>query len=184
MKQLLLVLCGIPASGKTILANEIKESLNKCLQMEVVSTDEWRDEVYYSSFNPENENLVRKNALEKTELLLSQGKSVIHDDTNYYTSMRHELYDLARFNECNFAIVHIDTPLLIALDWNLQREPVIPEHVIRRIHEKLDEPGTKYAWDKPIMRVDLSEIGTSEAARAIVHEIENLKPISISKPDP
>jgi O-phosphoseryl-tRNA(Sec) kinase len=116
MKQFLLVLCGIPASGKSTLANEIKNVLNQRVELEIVSTDKWRDEAYYSSFSPEKETQVRERALKRTSFLLSIGTSVIHDDTNYYTSMRHELYDLARINECVFAVVYVATPLDIALE--------------------------------------------------------------------
>jgi O-phosphoseryl-tRNA(Sec) kinase len=183
MKQFLLVLCGIPASGKSMLANELSHQLNQYSQVEVVSTDNWRDDAYYSNFSPENETQVRITALKETESFLSIDKSIIHDDTNYYTSMRHELYDLARLYECVFAVVHISTPLEIALEWNLRRETIIPEHVIRRIHDKLDSPGTKYSWDKPIAKVDLSSVGTSQAARDIIHDLEKLEPSSFSKPD-
>jgi O-phosphoseryl-tRNA(Sec) kinase len=184
MKQFLLVLCGIPASGKTILANEIKDSLNQNVQVEIVNTDEWRDKAYYSIFSPENENQVREQALKRTEFLLSIGKSVIHDDTNYYTSMRHELYDLARINECVFAVIFVTTPLEIALEWNLRRKTMIPERVVARIQDRLDRPGTKYAWDKPIAEVDLTTVRTSHAAMEIIHELEKLDPATITKPDP
>ena len=167
-----------------MLAKELSRQLNQYLQVEVVSTDEWRDNAYYSTFTPENETQVRDTALKETESLLSIDKSVIHDDTNYYASMRHELYDLARINECVFAIAHVATPIEIALEWNLRRENIIPEHVIRRIHDKLDEPGSKYAWDRPIARVDLSSVGTSQAAMEIIQELEELVPVSFSKPDP
>lgn len=179
MKQFLLVLCGIPASGKTLLAIEIQKQVQD--DVDIVSTDEWRDEVFYSAFTPEKENKVRENALKNTKTLLSKGKSIIHDDTNYYASMRHELYELARLRACVFAVVHITTPLKVALDWNRRREVVIPDHVIRRIHSKLDEPGRRYAWDKPIARVNLAAIGTSIAASEILQGLESKRPISTTK---
>ena len=166
-----------------MLANEIKESLSQFVQVEIITTDDWRDDEYYSPFTPEKENQVREQALKRTEFLLSIGKSVIHDDTNYYTSMRHELYELARINECVFAVVFIATPLEIALEWNLTREPMIPEQVIRRIQDRLDKPGSKYAWDKPIAKVDLGSVKTSHAAMEIIHELETINPVTFTKPD-
>ncbi|MGD2072963.1 MAG: AAA family ATPase [Candidatus Thorarchaeota archaeon] len=184
MKQFLLVLCGIPASGKTSFAREIRNQIDESSQVEIVSTDKWRDEEYYSSFSPENEKHVRESALKRTEFLLSVGVSVIHDDTNYYTSMRHELYDLARINECVFAVVYIATPLDIALEWNLKRDIIIPEHVIRRIQDKIDEPGKKYSWDKPIAKVDLTSVRTTHAALKIIHKLKTMKSTTYTKPDP
>jgi tRNA uridine 5-carbamoylmethylation protein Kti12 len=61
---------------------------------------------------------------------------------------------------------------------------IIPEHVIRRIHDKIDEPGTKYAWDEPIAEVDLITVGTTHAAMEILHELETMEPATFTKPDP
>ncbi|MFW9864373.1 MAG: AAA family ATPase, partial [Candidatus Thorarchaeota archaeon] len=96
MERFLLALCGIPSSGKTTLARAIKDHLMKEIKVEIVSTDRWRDEEFYSDFKPEKERRVRREALEKTRRLVQDGMSVIHDDTNYYASMRHELFAIAR----------------------------------------------------------------------------------------
>ncbi|MGY5854448.1 MAG: AAA family ATPase [Candidatus Thorarchaeota archaeon] len=182
MNQFLLVLCGLPASGKTTLAIELKNQAAPEIEIEIVSTDKWRDDAYYADFRPENEKNVRERALRKTEVLLATGKNVVHDDTNYYASMRHELYDIARMKRCVFAVVHVETPLQTALDWNLTRKPVIPEHVITGISERLDTPGSKYRWDRPIASVNLSKDEVWMVAGQILEIIPELKPLSLDKP--
>ncbi|MHA2212800.1 MAG: AAA family ATPase [Candidatus Thorarchaeota archaeon] len=146
MTQFLLIICGIPASGKTSLAEALRSALEKSNKVRIVSTDVWRDEEYYLDFKPENEKAVRKKALEHTSLHIAEGFSVISDDTNYYQSMRHELYDLARQAECTFGVVFVNTPLDTAIRWNQMRESSVPEEVVRRIDDRLDIPGSKYAW--------------------------------------
>ena len=84
MTQFLLVLCGLPASGKSALADAIQVEMDS--DIEIVRTDDWRDDKYYTDWKPEREKPVRQAALEKTRSLVSSGKSVIHDDTNYYAS--------------------------------------------------------------------------------------------------
>ncbi|MBD3404948.1 MAG: AAA family ATPase [Candidatus Lokiarchaeota archaeon] len=153
MKQILLVLCGIPSSGKSTFAKSIKTMI-PAYDFEIINTDTWRDEEYYSEFKPEKENEVRASALDKTDEMLSQGKSIIHDDTNYYTSMRHELLKLAEKYKCDFGVIHITTPRDIALKWNEGRKRVIPPYVIERIASRLDTPGKKYAWDEPLFQYD------------------------------
>ncbi|MHA1485102.1 MAG: AAA family ATPase, partial [Candidatus Thorarchaeota archaeon] len=92
MNQFLLALCGLPASGKSSLADAIRVAVrSKGPKVEVVRTDEWRDDTYYSEFVPEKEGEVRQAALARVETLIGKGKSVVHADTNYYNSMRHEL---------------------------------------------------------------------------------------------
>ena len=73
MSQFLIALCGLPASGKTTLAIELRNQAAPDIDLEIVCTDQWRDEVYYAEFRPENERYVWEKALRKTERLLSIG---------------------------------------------------------------------------------------------------------------
>ena len=81
MNQFILALCGLPAAGKSVLADAIQKALN--YDVEIVRTDEWRDNEYYTDWKPEKEKPVRQKALERVKKLAAEGKSVIHDDTNY-----------------------------------------------------------------------------------------------------
>jgi O-phosphoseryl-tRNA(Sec) kinase len=177
MTQFLLVLCGIPASGKTTLAEQLVTTLRSDYNVELVSTDYWRDEVYYSNFKPENERNVRAIALQRTKELLSTGHSVVHDDSNYYESMRHDLYNLAAEQGCAFGVIHVATPINVALKWNLLREQAVPTEVVEQISERFDIPGLKYSWDLPIVRLDMSTIGPEEAISEIRRRMSRLVPI-------
>ncbi|MFX1367405.1 MAG: AAA family ATPase [Promethearchaeota archaeon] len=176
MTQFILALCGIPASGKTVLAKAIKASFPSSRPLEIISTDDWRDDEFHFNFTPELENSVRKAALEKTWILVEKGVSIIHDDTNYYTSMRHELYEIALQYNCGFAVVYVSTPLSDAIRINESRDRPIPVEVLERINERLDIPGAKYAWDRPISSVNLLETTPIEAAKDIVLKLKGLQP--------
>lgn len=177
MELFLLALCGIPSSGKTTLARAIKGQFDSGVRLEIVSTDRWRDEDFYSNFRPEKEHTVRNEALENTRKLIQKGVSVIHDDTNYYTSMRHELYDIARKNKTLFAVVHVTTPVELAVQWNMERENPVPNGVIEKIAERFDVPGSKYAWDRPIATHNLGIDDPNKAGSEIVERIDSLAPI-------
>jgi O-phosphoseryl-tRNA(Sec) kinase len=185
MTQFLLVLCGIPASGKTTLAKQLVTTLRSDYNVELVSTDYWRDDVYYSDFKPENERKVRAIALQRTKELLSTGHSVVHDDSNYYESMRHDLYNLAAEQGCAFGVIHVATPINVALRWNLLRDQAVPTGVVEQISERFDIPGLKYSWDMPIARLDMSTIGPQEAISEIRQRVLKLVPILLeAKPSP
>ncbi len=176
MTQFLLVLCGIPASGKTTLAEQLVKALHSDYDVELVSTDYWRDAVYYSEFKPENERIVRANALQRTRELLSGGHSVVHDDSNYYASMRHELCGLATEEGCAFGVIHVSTPINVALKWNVLRKQPIPTEVLQQISERFDIPGSKYSWDRPILSIDMSTIEPEKIIREIKLMIPKLTP--------
>lgn len=174
MNQFIVALCGIPASGKTILARVIQELLSVETDVVIVDTDTCRDEAYCSNFTPELEKKVRKEALRRTEEIVKSGRSVIHDDTNYYTSMRHELYEIAVRHGCAFGVVFVSTPLEKSLEWNSLRKKPIPEDVVKRIKERMNTPGTKYTWDSPVAIVNLSREKTIDAAKNVVESIRDL----------
>ena len=177
MNKFLLALCGLPASGKTTLARAVRAKLGPRAKVQIVSTDEWRDQLYYSEFSPEKEHKVREAALERVTKMLAQGFSVIHDDTNYYASMRHELRDAAKSQQYSFAIVFVSTPLETCLRWNRERNTALPEDVILKIDSNFDRPGDRYAWDMPIAVADLSEIDIDEAAMQVIRKLRALGPI-------
>ncbi len=173
-EQILLVLCGLPASGKTTLGNAIVRALED-YPIHIVSTDNWRDDTYYTQFTPEREQWVRRMAYEQTTRLLTAGQSVIHDDTNYYVSMRHELFRLTMTRGCRFGVIYVNTPLNVALRWNRQREREIPEQVILNIARKIDTPGERYAWDRPACVVDMSRIDLAVAVASVVCKLDSLR---------
>ncbi len=181
MQQFILALCGLPASGKSTLADAIQNALNN--RVEIVRTDEWRNDEYYTDWKPEKEKPVRMKALERVKDLIAAGKSVIHDDTNYYTSMRHELFKIAIENKCGFAIVHVATPVVVALRWNKARsESRIPDKVIKDILERFDNPGHRYLWDTSDLEVSLELQEIDRVVSEIIEILEGLEPAREPKP--
>jgi O-phosphoseryl-tRNA(Sec) kinase len=177
MTQFILALCGLPASGKSALADAIQKALN--FEVEIVRTDDWRDDEYYDDWKPEKEGPVREAALDKVMELVAQGKNVIHDDTNYYTSMRHELFEIAVQNRCGFAIVHVTTPVTTALRWNSERADTrIPDSVIEDIFERFDLPGSRYLWDNSDFEVDMEIQELTSIIPEIVEILEEIEPVT------
>ncbi|MHA2200615.1 MAG: AAA family ATPase, partial [Candidatus Thorarchaeota archaeon] len=173
MRKFILALCGLPASGKSRLADAIQKALD--FDVEIVRTDEWRDDEYYTDWNPEKEKPVREAALAKVEKLVKDGKKVIHDDTNYYTSMRHELFKIAIENGFGFAIIHITTPVSTALRWNRERADTrVPDSVVENIFERFDNPGRRYLWDNSDLEVDMESQELPSVVQEIIGILEGL----------
>jgi O-phosphoseryl-tRNA(Sec) kinase len=181
MNQFILALCGLPASGKSTLADAIRNALDH--DVEIVRTDEWRDAAYYTDWKPDKERPVREKALARVRDLISEGKNVIHDDTNYYTSMRHELFDIAVEHRCGFAIIYVSTPVTIALKWNRARQhSPIPDHVIKDISERFDSPGRRYLWDDAELEVDMEKDDMTIVVPQVLEILEELEPARTPKP--
>jgi len=181
MTQFIIALCGLPASGKSTLADAIQKALD--FDVEVVRTDEWRDDAYYKDWEPEREGIVRAKALARVKQLVVDGKNVIHDDTNYYTSMRHELFDIALENKCGFFIIHVTTPVATALQWNRERQFTnIPDSVIKEISERFDTPGRRYLWDNTDLEVDMAIDDINTAVQQLAEILDDVEPVMKPKP--
>ncbi|TFG05603.1 MAG: adenylyl-sulfate kinase [Promethearchaeota archaeon] len=159
-KNFLICLAGLPASGKSTFARKLKEIIEqeqKNYKSVIIDPDKIRQALFPHGFDHHEEPIVRKKNLEQIKSALNAGQIVISDDLNYYTSMRHDLKEIADKLKLEMFIIHIETPLNTCLRWNMDRGHPIPNDLIRKINDKFDK-FDKYSWDFPIARFDLSKI--------------------------
>lgn len=176
---MLIILSGLPSSGKSTLAREIAIILELDLAMKtiIIESDAIRNMIpsyREQRFNPEHEPVVRSAMFSLIKYFLQQGYLVINDDMNYYKSMRHDLREIALKISVPFAIIYISTPREVALSWNEKRGLPIPQEVIEDAFNKFDIPGKDYEWDNPLLTVDLSAVKPKTAAKETVILIEDL----------
>ena len=160
MLNYLICLAGLPASGKSTFARKYKEILEQKFENEsvkIIDLDLIRNSLVPGDFNYKKEKRVRKKNLKLIQKALTKGDIVISDDLNYFSSMRHEILEIADKSKSNCYIIHISTPLEVCLKWNEKRGGNIPEEVIKNISQKFDN-FNRYAWDKPLAKIDLSKI--------------------------
>lgn len=159
-ENFLVCLTGLPSAGKSTLANDLKEGIlkqNPNQQVKIIDPDIIRTKLTGNTFEPSKEATVRKKNLKKIKRFLKKGYIVISDDLNYYSSMRHDLREIADKMNIPFFIIYVSTPLGTCLQWNKKRGSPIPNEVIHKINEKFDS-FDKYEWDTPDLVVDLSKV--------------------------
>lgn len=158
-QNFLICLVGLPASGKSIFANELKKILERKFtkfEVKIIDPDKIRQQITQTKFDHKKEPLVRKKNLQKIRRELKQKSIVISDDLNYYSSMRHDLKKLADEFDLNFYIIHISTPLEVCLKWNEKRGKPIPNEIIKKIDKRFDD-FDKYKWDNPYAVFNMSQ---------------------------
>jgi tRNA uridine 5-carbamoylmethylation protein Kti12 len=159
-QNFLICLAGLPASGKSIFANELKKFLEKKFinyEIKIVDPDKIRQTITQNKFDYEKEHLVKEKNLQIIKKELIKGSIVISDDLNYYSSMRHDLKKIADDLNLKFFIIHISTPLEVCLKWNDKRGNPIPNKIIKRISNKFDK-FNRYRWDTPYVVYNMSQI--------------------------
>jgi len=159
-KNFLIILTGLPASGKSTLANSLCKALNDDLGLpiaEIIDPDLIRTNLFPKEFDPKKEKKVKKLKLKKIKSVLKNGKIAICDDLNYYRSMRNDLRKIALKLRIRYFIIHVSTPLKNCLEWNKSRGNPIPNDLIIKISRKFDA-FKEYKWDIPIVEIDLSKL--------------------------
>lgn len=160
-KPMLVILAGLPAAGKSSFAHHLGLLMDEAFGVRtlVIASDTVREEfpALREGFIPELEAKVRLLTLDRVKAALRSGLSVIHDDLNYYRSMRFELVGIARELDAPHALIHIATPMEVCLEWNAARGRKVPDVVITKDAARFDTPGGD-PWDEPLARVNVKEM--------------------------
>ena len=127
----LIMLRGLPASGKTTLA---KKLVNKGFVR--VNKDDLRAMMDNSCFSKANERRVLEVRDFIVENALENKVSVVVDDTNFAPKHKERLEQLAIRHGADFRELTMDTPLDECIKRNENRENKVPEKVIRDMNEK------------------------------------------------
>jgi tRNA uridine 5-carbamoylmethylation protein Kti12 len=152
MNAILMVLIGLPASGKTTLAHSLCERLSRlslfsnCIS---IDPDQYRREVMGEVYLPEKENQVQEEKFNQIRRAINPSTLIIIDDLNYYKSMRHSLFQIAGDAHIPYSSVFLKTNLNFCLENNRNRKRPLSEDLMREISTKLDTPGETYKWDIP-----------------------------------
>lgn len=158
----LLILCGLPASGKSTYANawgaEDPENRRR------INYDDLRIELYGDGwkFNRPEENAMKKVALDRAKKALSSGLSVVIDNTNLSSNVREVWINLAKSLGVESEVFEIDTPLEVCVQRDRLRQGTkrVGRAVIERMalfHGMIDWSSPKYgerAKDFVIVDVD------------------------------
>ncbi|MEJ2250570.1 MAG: adenylyl-sulfate kinase [Candidatus Lokiarchaeota archaeon] len=136
IKNYLVILTGLPASGKSTLSNLLKNLLEEKekFKIKIIDPDNIRKKLMGNEFKPELEKEVRKANLKNVRKYLKEGAIVISDDLNYYTSMRHDLKEIAEDLNLPYYIIFISTPMAICIEWS----DIMGGQVLMRYPENLD----------------------------------------------
>ena len=138
--KILILMCGIPASGKSTTAHFLQQSIGNA---PVVSMDDIREELFGTRKYQKQGGLVYDLSVGKTIRLLQERDVVIYDATNRTRKARRKLVEtIQKYYDCLVYCVFMDTPLEVALERNANRDKSIqvPPAVIHRMFDTLEAP--------------------------------------------
>ncbi|MGF1933433.1 MAG: AAA family ATPase [Nostoc sp. ChiQUE02] len=165
----LILLIGLPASGKSTLA---KQLLAECPQMQLISTDAIRGQLFGSQAIQGPWLLIWREIERQFQQAMSdnrQGVYTIHtaifDATNAQRRHRREVIALARdLGFTHIQAIWVDTPVWLCLARNKRRSRQVPEEIILRMHRQLRDapPSLEEGLDNLIRLSEKSEYGNCD----------------------
>ena len=132
---MLIVMCGIPGSGKSKCAEEIiieDENLS-CSKPIIHSSDKLREELYGNEAIQGDNNVLFNELHKRIKNDLIAGKDVIYDATNIKKKLRMNFLNELKKIDCTPICLCIMTSYETCLKNNEKRERKVPEEVIKRM---------------------------------------------------
>lgn len=136
----LILLIGLPGSGKSFLAAQIQQNHP---DRPIVSTDAIRAELFGNAAEQGAWSLIQQaiqQQLQQAAIAIRAGRSsaAIYDATNVRRCYRRDAIATARSAGFQRIVgIWLDTPLPLCLQRNQQRDRQVPEAVIRQMHRQL-----------------------------------------------
>lgn len=148
MKRLIL-LVGVPGSGKTTLARKlIKKGFER------LCADDIRHELYGDAAQQGDAKQVMSVFFKRLENQLEAGRNIVVDNMNVKIEHRKEIIDRAeQFKYSDIQLWVLDTPLTVCLERNKQRQRQVPEEVITRSFNTLTRYGQPRLIEGKVVRI-------------------------------
>lgn len=150
MKKILIVMCGIPASGKSSIATDLSAILG---DIPVISMDNIRKEWFGTRKCQDRGDEIYAQSIEDVLFAFEHYDVVIYDATNRTRKARKKVVkDIQKYYDCITYCIFMDTPLDIALDRNFDRneEEKVPPAIIHRMYDTLQPPTEEEKYFKEI----------------------------------
>ena len=136
---------GLPGSGKTYFAKIVEESEKNLWHL---SSDEIRKDLWGDANYQKNPKQVFKMMNEMTLAALKVGIDVIYDATNLEAKYRKQiLNEVKKIEGIETICLVFNVPLDLCIRRAAERDRVVPEAVIRRMHSKIERPQYEEGWD-------------------------------------
>lgn len=105
----MIIMQGLPASGKSTRAEEIAKSMGNTVR---INKDLLRTMLHFDKFNGRNEGMTRDATRSLAKHYIGTGINVIIDDTNLNPGTLQSWKDLAKELKAKIEVVRLDTPVI------------------------------------------------------------------------
>ena len=149
----LIMLIGLPASGKTSYAQKMKKRYGE--ELEIISSDAIRKELFGSEEEQKYNDKVFNEVFHRTKKSILKNKITIIDATNL--SRKRRIAFLKQFNNCEKRATVFAIPFEVCCERNNSRERIVPQYAMDRMYRSFEPPH----WAEGFNRIDIIRCGSS-----------------------
>ena len=160
---MLILFCGIPASGKTIIATEVARKLNR--RVIHIQSDTIRYMITTPIYDDFESELVYNSMNSLAKIALMYNYTVILDATFLRHELRGKALSIAKNLGKRTALIQVICSVDEAIRRNRQRKNGIPDEIIVKFAEIFEEP-------LDALKIDLKTVSVQRAVEIILSRIE------------
>ncbi|XP_055518591.1 protein KTI12 homolog [Leucoraja erinacea] len=153
----LVLMCGLPCSGKSHRAAELgrylrEEAGKKVVEVAERSVGMERNLVYGDSHKEKELRGVLKAEVERK---INKEDVVIMDSLNYIKGYRYELFCLIKHTQTPHCLIHCETAVDVCSSWNRSREPEqqYSQEIFDALVMRFEAPDARNRWDSPLFTI-------------------------------
>lgn len=187
----LIVICGIPRSGKSTIADMLRDlieaqgravrvirdgdaaiSVSGSQLTQSLGEEEGeqpRRQDMYGSFRAEKQTRAQLRANSERALCVP-GQVVVVDSLNYIKGFRYELFCLAKTANVGYAVVHADTPPAICAERDVGGD-IWGDALRTALSKRFEKPIGRNRWDSPLFSVDTTQVQWEAELDAVVSAV-------------
>lgn len=202
-KVCLVILIGLPGSGKSTLTSQLIERISSD-QNNATAIKLSFDDLFESTFNKYNTyKTARKefvtfveccvahltisspipngfnkfitvcNFSVQTNSFLNKSYYLFVDDNNYYRSMRYEYYKIAKKYETSFVQLFLHVDVDLAIKRDQKRQLPVGKNVIEKMSQKLEGPSSINKWEKNSVTLTIDSVDENIIIAFLYSSLEN-----------
>lgn len=156
MSQQLIVMCGVPASGKSTVSKKLADKLEATL----ISRDQVRNQIKETKYTPEAHERVRNAFFDKIKGKLMNGESVVADATHLTRLSRERILEIGKQFKTATVAVYFDVEWETLKSRNALRDAKtkVPEDALRSMYLDYSFPSKTEGFTNIVKIKDNGEI--------------------------
>ncbi len=152
----LVMMCGLPCSGKTRRAKELLDYIKAHHGTEVhLIQDSFQVSKNNCFASSNEEKIVRGDIKSNTERLLTTESIVILDSLNYIKGFRYELFCISKHVKTPHCVIVCEAPVETIQEWNKTRgtEEKYSDEILKALVMRFEAPDSRNRWDCPLFTI-------------------------------